>query len=161
MTSEACPASSRNSGMFTWPVRMPSTSDSCRFSTGYRRCRLAERRRDLERARAHLVGGVTAAAIGANEGLAALLAGRHLRCRDARQHQAKRHRQTGQPAVHAATTSPLGADDHAGHRLDPDQMILHVLHAGNVLGGDDRGLALALVGDRAPKLDDAVPERRH
>ena len=45
---------------------------------------------------------------------------------------------------------------HAGHRFDPDEMIVHLFDAGDVLGRDDERLALAFVGDRAPQLRDAV-----
>lgn len=38
---------------------------------------------------------------------------------------------------------------HAGHRLDPDQMIVHLLDAGDILGRDDESSAFAFVGNNA------------
>ena len=43
---------------------------------------------------------------------------------------------------------------HAGYRLDPDQMIMHGAHAGDIFGGDDASLPLAFVGDGAPQFGD-------
>jgi hypothetical protein len=46
------------------------------------------------------------------------------------------------------------------HRLDPNEVILDCLDTSDVLDGDLCGLALALVKDVAPKLDDAVADNR-
>src|SRR5689334_25281782 len=45
---------------------------------------------------------------------------------------------------------------HSGVGLDPHQMVRHLLDAGNILGGDPDGLALALTSERAGKRDHTV-----
>jgi hypothetical protein len=69
--------------------------------------------------------------------------------------------------VAAAALSPWRSGHHSSqmpspprHRLDPNGVILDCLDVSNVLDGDLCGLALALVKDVAPKLDDAVADNR-
>src|SRR5690349_23505032 len=69
--------------------------------------------------------------------------------------------------IRSYRSAPRRLDDDAGVRLDPDQMILDLLDAGDVLRRDADRLALALVGQCALQLDDAVldgdvdqPDRR-
>ena len=67
---------------------------------------LTKRRRNFERTRAHPIGRVAIAAVCSNKSLTSLFAGRHLRSRNARQYQVKRHDKIGQPRDHSAITSP-------------------------------------------------------
>ena len=45
---------------------------------------------------------------------------------------------------------------HTGHRFDPDEMIVHLVGAGDVLGRDDESLTFPVVRNDTPQLDDAV-----
>src|SRR5215510_3637380 len=50
----------------------------------------------------------------------------------------------------------LRQKDHAGHRFDPGQMIVHGFHARHILSRDDECFALPIIGDHAPKTDYAI-----
>ena len=50
----------------------------------------------------------------------------------------------------------LGQHDQAHRRLDPGQVIVHRLHAGHILGRDDKRVARPIVGDHPPKTDHAI-----
>src|SRR5437762_990131 len=45
---------------------------------------------------------------------------------------------------------------HPGYRVDPTQMVVDLLHSGDVLRGDNGGLSRTLLGDDAAQMDDAV-----
>jgi hypothetical protein len=45
-----------------------------------------------------------------------------------------------------------------GHRVDPAQMVVNLLHAGDGLCADDGGLSRSVVGDDAAQINDAVAD---
>jgi hypothetical protein len=43
-----------------------------------------------------------------------------------------------------------GSKCHTGYRFDPDEMVMHLFDAGNILSGDDESFTLAIIGDDPP-----------
>jgi hypothetical protein len=43
-----------------------------------------------------------------------------------------------------------GSKCHTGYRFDPDEMVMYLFDAGNILSGDDESLTLAIIGDDPP-----------
>ena len=46
----------------------------------------------------------------------------------------------------------------AGHKIHPEQMVMDLDHAGDVLRGNDKSLAIAFIGDHTAQMRDTIAD---